>query len=104
MSQGRHLAKFIPFKREIRAAKNLGFIIIFFFLCWFPLYTSNCIHFFVDAWQPSLPLTDFFVILSHLNSAINPLLYAYHLNDVRDALRNLVRCKKSGNAGNKGGN
>lgn len=32
------------------------------------------------------------IILSHFNSAVNPLLYAYHLKDFRGALSRLFRC------------
>lgn len=33
---------------------------------------------------------NFCIILSHLNSAGNPLLYAYHLKDFRAALKNFM--------------
>jgi hypothetical protein len=35
----------------------------------------------------------FAIILSHFNSAINPLLYAYHLKDFRGALSQLFGCR-----------
>lgn len=34
----------------------------------------------------------FAIILSHFNSALNPLLYAYHLKDFRGALSRLFHC------------
>lgn len=34
----------------------------------------------------------FAIILSHFNSAVNPLLYAYHLKDFRGALSRLFHC------------
>ena len=30
-------------RKEVKAAKNLSIIVLFFMLCWFPLYTINCI-------------------------------------------------------------
>ncbi|KAG7307498.1 hypothetical protein JYU34_007697 [Plutella xylostella] len=77
-------------KREVKATQNLAIIVFFFIICWIPLYTINAIN----AFRPELDipnlLTDFCIILSHLNSAINPLLYAYHLKDFRNALKRLI--------------
>lgn len=77
-------------KREVKATQNLSRIVVFFIVCWFPLYTINC----VMAFCPQCEVNDFFmkfcIILSHLNSVGNPLLYAYHLKDFRIALKNFV--------------
>ncbi|XP_011867075.1 PREDICTED: adenosine receptor A2b-like isoform X2 [Vollenhovia emeryi] len=77
-------------KREVKATQNLSRIVVFFIVCWFPLYTINC----VIAFCPECQVNDFFmkfcIILSHLNSVGNPLLYAYHLKDFRIALKNFV--------------
>lgn len=77
-------------RREVKAAQNLAIIVLFFIICWIPLYTINCIKAFCPSCDPPLPLTNFCIILSHLNSAVNPLLYAYHLRDFRAALRNML--------------
>lgn len=77
-------------KREVKATQNLAIIVFFFIICWIPLYTINAIKAFMpDLDIPNL-LTYFCIIFSHLNSAINPLLYAYHLKDFRAALRGLI--------------
>ncbi|EGI70178.1 PREDICTED: adenosine receptor A2b-like [Acromyrmex echinatior] len=77
-------------KREVKATQNLSRIVVFFIVCWFPLYTINC----VMAFCPRCEVDDFFmkfcIILSHINSVGNPLLYAYHLKDFRIALKNFV--------------
>ncbi|XP_043504479.1 dopamine receptor 2-like [Polistes fuscatus] len=79
------------FKRDVKATQNLSHIVIFFIICWFPLYTINC----VMAFCPQCQVNEFFmnlcIILSHLNSVGNPLLYAYHLKDFREALKNYWR-------------
>ncbi|XP_046391197.1 adenosine receptor A2a [Ischnura elegans] len=74
-------------RREVKATQNLAIIVLFFILCWIPLYTINCVKAFCPACSVEGALTDFCIILSHLNSALNPLLYAYHLRDFRAALR-----------------
>ncbi|XP_011213832.2 uncharacterized protein LOC105233440 [Bactrocera dorsalis] len=77
-------------KRDVKATQNLSIIVLFFMICWFPLYTINCIKAFCPQCQVPGKLTLFCIILSHLNSAGNPVLYAYHLKDFRLALKNLL--------------
>lgn len=77
-------------KREVKATQNLSIIVLFFMMCWFPLYTINCIKAFCpDCYVPEL-LTYGCIVLSHLNSAVNPVLYAYHLKDFRAALKSFI--------------
>ncbi|CRK98611.1 CLUMA_CG012025, isoform A [Clunio marinus] len=79
-------------KREVKATQNLSIIVAFFMICWIPLYTINCINAFCQECVRNASITYFGIILSHLNSAINPLLYAYHLKDFRGALIRLFTC------------
>ncbi|XP_013195643.2 adenosine receptor A3 [Amyelois transitella] len=77
-------------KREVKATQNLAIIVFFFIICWIPLYTINAIKTFKPDLDIPNSLTYFCIIFSHLNSAINPLLYAYHLKDFRAALKGLL--------------
>lgn len=77
-------------KREVKATQNLSRIVVFFIICWFPLYTINCVMAFCPGCKVNDILMNFCIILSHLNSAGNPLLYAYHLKDFRAALKNFM--------------
>uniref|UniRef100_A0A1B0A0B7 G-protein coupled receptors family 1 profile domain-containing protein n=1 Tax=Glossina pallidipes TaxID=7398 RepID=A0A1B0A0B7_GLOPL len=77
-------------KRDVKATQNLSIIVLFFMICWIPLYTINCIKAFCPNCDVHPKLTLFCIILSHLNSAVNPVLYAYHLKDFRLALKNLI--------------
>ncbi|KAK2581183.1 hypothetical protein KPH14_007987 [Odynerus spinipes] len=79
------------FKRDVKATQNLSRIVIFFIICWFPLYTINCVMAFCPHCKVNEFFMDFCIILSHLNSVGNPLLYAYHLKDFREALKNYWR-------------
>lgn len=79
-------------KREVKATQNLSIIVAFFIICWIPLYTINCINAFCRQCFINEAVIYFGIILSHLNSAINPLLYAYHLKDFRGALLRLFTC------------
>ncbi|KAH8385984.1 hypothetical protein KR200_011737 [Drosophila serrata] len=77
-------------KRDVKATQNLSIIVLFFMICWIPLYTINCIKAFCPQCYVHPKLTLFCIILTHLNSAVNPVLYAYHLKDFRAALKNLL--------------
>ncbi|XP_014203447.1 adenosine receptor A2b-like [Copidosoma floridanum] len=77
-------------KREVKAAQNLSRIVAFFIICWFPLYTINCVKAFCPLCEVNQFILDFCIILSHVNSAGNPLLYAYHLKDFRAALKSCI--------------
>ncbi|KAL1140452.1 hypothetical protein AAG570_000384 [Ranatra chinensis] len=77
-------------KRDVKATKNLSIIVLFFIVCWFPLYTINSVQAFCPECEVSEAVLNSCIILSHLNSAGNPLLYAYHLTDFRAALRALL--------------
>ncbi|KAF9421886.1 hypothetical protein HW555_002326 [Spodoptera exigua] len=77
-------------KREVKATQNLAIIVFFFIICWIPLYTVNAIKAFMPELDIPNPLTYICIIVSHLNSAINPFLYAYHLKDFRAALKGLL--------------
>ena len=78
-------------RREVKKAQKLFVIVVFFMLCWLPLYTSNTIQAFCGS-CPTPPAfwLDFLIILSHANSAGSPFLYAFHLKDFRSALRRLI--------------
>ncbi|XP_044733556.1 histamine H2 receptor [Chrysoperla carnea] len=77
-------------KREVKATQNLSIIVLFFIVCWMPLYTINCVQAFCRTCEVSELVMKSCIILSHMNSAGNPLLYAYHLRDFRAALKHFL--------------
>ncbi|XP_068218286.1 uncharacterized protein AdoR isoform X2 [Palaemon carinicauda] len=77
-------------KREVKAAKSLSIIVLFFLICWFPLYTINCVQAFCRSCNVPAELMFFTIILTHVNSAVNPFLYAYHMKDFRLALKRFI--------------
>ena len=78
-------------KREVKKAQKLFIIVVYFMLCWIPLYTLNTVEAFCkEGCKPNRTLLDLFIILSHLNSVGSPFLYAFHMKDFREALRRLL--------------
>ncbi|XP_076364658.1 adenosine receptor A1-like [Tachypleus tridentatus] len=82
-------------RKDVRKAKKLAIIVVFFIMCWIPLYTVNCVQAFCRDCGPPLWVLDVFIILSHANSSLNPLLYAYHMKEFRDFVKRWrCRCLK----------
>lgn len=77
-------------KREVRAAKTLFFIISYFFICWYPLHILDAIMAFSTIRFP-IHLINVFIYLSHSNSAINPFLYAFTSREFRAAFQSIFR-------------
>lgn len=82
-------SRFLALRRQYRAARMLGALIVAFIACWFPwsivwpVYTARQAH--VPTWVVKVTLT-----LSYLNSAINPFLYAFMSRDFQCAVFRLL--------------
>ncbi|KAJ6659034.1 hypothetical protein lerEdw1_019336 [Lerista edwardsae] len=78
-------------QKEVHAAKSLAFIMGLFAACWLPLHVLNCyIHFCPRHPRPPLWLMDLAILLSHANSVVNPLIYAYRIREFRHTFRKII--------------
>ncbi|KAG8008263.1 Adenosine receptor A2b [Nibea albiflora] len=75
-------------QKEIRAAKSLSIIVGLFAVCWLPVHILNCVTLFYDL--KSEVLLYVAIILSHANSAVNPIIYAYRIQDFRNTFRKIL--------------
>uniref|UniRef100_T1EHI3 G-protein coupled receptors family 1 profile domain-containing protein n=1 Tax=Helobdella robusta TaxID=6412 RepID=T1EHI3_HELRO len=78
--------------RENKAAKTLGIIMGAFLFCWLPFFiwylsTTLC---GVKCDTPKEVISLLFWI-GYVNSALNPLIYAFFNRDFREAFRRLLR-------------
>lgn len=69
-------------QKEVNAAKSLAIIVGLFALCWLPLHILNCLTLFGRGKNPQWAMNTA-IILSHANSVINPVIYAYRIRDFR---------------------
>ena len=91
-SHTRRKRRFSAYKRDVKAVKSVGVIIVIFAMCWFPLSIINLRTALCPACSVlSVTIFDVFIVLSHANSAINPFIYAYG-KDFRVAYRRTI-CK-----------
>ncbi|KAF4073167.1 hypothetical protein AMELA_G00255800 [Ameiurus melas] len=76
-------------QREIRAAKLLSIIVGLFALCWLPVHVLNCLTLFTQMNKPDY-IMYVAIILSHANSAVNPIIYAYRIREFRNTFRKIL--------------
>ncbi|PKU33075.1 adenosine receptor a2b [Limosa lapponica baueri] len=79
-------------QKEVHAAKSLAIIVGLFAFCWLPLHILNCITHFHEEFSESKPEWVMYmaIILSHANSVINPIIYAYRIRDFRYTFRKII--------------
>lgn len=77
-------------QREIRAAKSLSIIVGLFALCWLPVHILNCLTLFYEDLHKPNEVMYLAIILSHANSAVNPIIYAYRIQDFRVTFRKIL--------------
>ncbi|XP_054852544.1 adenosine receptor A2a [Eublepharis macularius] len=79
-------------QKEVHAAKSLAIIVGLFAVCWLPLHIINCfILFCPHCMRPPLGVMYLAIILSHANSVVNPLIYAYRIREFRHTFRKIIR-------------
>lgn len=77
-------------QREVRAAKSLSIIVGLFVICWLPVHILNCLTLFYGQLDKPPIVMYVAIILSHANSAVNPIIYAYRIQDFRNTFRKIL--------------
>lgn len=77
-------------QKEIRAAKSLSIIVGLFAICWLPVHILNCLTLFYSELKKPGVVMYVAIILSHANSAVNPIIYAYRIQDFRNTFRKIL--------------
>ncbi|XP_037349140.1 adenosine receptor A2b [Talpa occidentalis] len=79
-------------QREIHAAKSLAMIVGIFAMCWLPVHAINCITHFQLAHPSDKPkwTINMAILLSHANSVVNPIVYAYRNRDFRYTFHKII--------------
>ncbi|KAM7050348.1 adenosine receptor A1 isoform 2-T4 [Molossus nigricans] len=69
--------------KELKIAKSLALILLLFALSWLPLHVLNCITLFCPSCRKPSILTYIAIFLTHGNSAMNPIVYAFRIQKFR---------------------
>jgi len=78
------------FKREIKVTINIFSIVVVFIILWIPLHIAYILPIFCKSCNVTPNTIALAISIAHSNSAINPILYAYHMRDIRKAILNLI--------------
>lgn len=85
-------------KEEIRVAKTMTLVIGTFIICWTPMAiicmvvaNTKDLHYF-DHNEGSRIGFMFCSLAAHLNSAIDPIIFAYRIPDARDKIKKILKC------------
>ncbi|XP_036388748.1 adenosine receptor A1-like [Megalops cyprinoides] len=79
------------YRRELRLAKSLALVVLLFALCWLPLHITNCVILFCPGCEVPKRARYVGIFMSHVNSAVNPLVYAFRIERVRAMLAQTLR-------------
>ncbi|NWU91103.1 AA3R protein, partial [Upupa epops] len=83
--------------QEIKAAKSLALVLFLFAVSWLPLCILNCVYYFCPGCHIPRYLMYSGILLSHLNSAMNPIVYACKVKKFKSTylfiLRTYILCK-----------
>lgn len=69
--------------KELKIAKSLALILLLFALSWLPLHVLNCVTLFCPSCRKPSILTYIAIFLTHGNSAMNPIVYAFRIQRFR---------------------
>ncbi|NXU10817.1 AA3R protein, partial [Pardalotus punctatus] len=84
--------------QEFKTAKSLALVLFLFAISWLPLCIINCVSYFYPESQIPPYLMYLGILLSHANSAMNPIVYACKIKKFKTTylliLRTYILCRK----------
>ncbi|NXS60387.1 AA3R protein, partial [Brachypteracias leptosomus] len=85
--------------QEFKVAKSLALVLFLFAVSWLPLCIINCVCYFYPKCKVPKYLMYLGILLSHVNSAMNPIIYACKIKKFKTTylliLRTYILCKQA---------
>uniref|UniRef100_A0A3Q2UKP0 Adenosine receptor A1-like n=1 Tax=Fundulus heteroclitus TaxID=8078 RepID=A0A3Q2UKP0_FUNHE len=78
------------YRKELKLAKSLALVVLLFITCWMPIHIMNCVELFRPGETPKSALYVG-IFMSHVNSALNPMVYAFRIKRFRLTLIQITR-------------
>ncbi|CAN9516181.1 unnamed protein product [Ophioblennius macclurei] len=77
------------YDKELNLAKSLALVLFLFAASWLPLHIINCVTLFCPACDKPMALLYVAILLTHGNSAVNPIVYAFRIRKFRTAFQKI---------------
>ncbi|XP_041858790.1 adenosine receptor A1b [Melanotaenia boesemani] len=77
------------YDKELNLAKSLALVLFLFAISWLPLHIINCITLFCPECNKPIVLLYIAILLTHGNSAVNPIVYAFRIKKFRSAFQKI---------------
>ncbi|KTG41032.1 hypothetical protein cypCar_00023274 [Cyprinus carpio] len=77
------------YDKELKLAKSLALVLFLFAVSWLPLHIMNCITLFCPKYEKPMFLIYIAILLTHGNSAVNPIVYAFRIKKFRTAFQRI---------------
>ncbi|XP_069488820.1 adenosine receptor A3-like [Ambystoma mexicanum] len=79
------------YNKEKKTAQSLALVLLLFSLCWLPLCIMNCMLFFCRRCQIAEAVAYLAILLSHSNSVMNPIVYAFKIETFKVTYVHIVK-------------
>lgn len=79
---------------DTKAIRTLGIVMGVFSACWLPFFIMYLVAAFCETCQPPYEVRTSITWLGYVNSAFNPLIYAFLNTEFREAFRRVLGCSR----------